>query len=188
MNNLTLAAQTIKSQISAIEVGNALGLEIRHGRCQCPIHGGKDYNCVLYKGNRGYYCHVCKAGGDVVSFVQRYYDTSFKDAVAWFNDTFRMGLDLDKPLRLEERKAAENARKMRMEAIEFREFRERVAFDLALVADRIVELMEEQRDRNVPKTADEDWNPDFCWAVRMLPAARRFAEDCWYDCVKKEET
>ena len=68
-NKLTIAAQTIKDRISALEVGNAIGLEIKHGRCQCPFHGGKDFNCVLYKGNRGWYCHVCKSGGDVLSFA-----------------------------------------------------------------------------------------------------------------------
>ena len=49
MNQLTIAAQRIKDTISAQDVGVAMGLEIRHGRCRCPLHGGGDFNCVLYK-------------------------------------------------------------------------------------------------------------------------------------------
>ena len=47
MNRLTIAAQTIKDSVSALEAGEAMGLEVRHGRCQCPLHGGQDFNCVL---------------------------------------------------------------------------------------------------------------------------------------------
>ena len=95
MNKLTLAAQTIKDSVSALDTGQAMGLEIRRGRCKCPFHNGKDFNCVLYRGNRGWFCHVCKAGGDVISFAQQYYSMSFKDSIAWFNDTFHLGLDLE---------------------------------------------------------------------------------------------
>lgn len=183
MNNYTIAAQTIKDTISAMDVGQAMGLEIRHGRCRCPIHGGQDFNCVLYKGNRGFYCHVCKSGGDVISFAQRYYDMNFKDCVSWFNDTFHMGLNLDRTITPEERRRAEMAQKTRKEAIEFQQWKERMKFDMALLADRILEIAENQRDRHVPKTKDEPWDAKFCEAIRVIPAARRFAEDCMMDCI-----
>lgn len=187
MNNLTIASQTIKDTISALDVGQAIGLEIRHGRCKCPIHGGNDFNCVLYQGNRGYYCHVCKSGGDVISFAQQYYKLSFKDCIAWFNDTFHLGLDLVSTITPEKRRQAEKALQMRKRAIEFQQWKERLRFDLALTADEIVRKLEEQRDRNVPATVGEAWNDLFCEAVELLPEARRFADDCMMYCMKERK-
>ena len=187
MNALAIAAQTIKDTISAREVGEAIGLEIRHGRCKCPIHGGTDYNCVLYSGNRGYYCHVCKSGGDVISLVRNYYsEMSYKDCVAWFNDTFHMGLDLESRISPEKRKQAEMALKMRKRANEQKEWVARFRFDLALTADDIVRRLEEIRDEKRPRTYGE-WDEDFCMAVELLPAARQFAEDCMMDCMEVKQ-
>jgi len=187
INKLTLAAQRIKDTISALDVGEALGLEIRRGRCRCPIHNGGDFNCVLYKGNRGFYCHTCKAGGDVISLVQQYHGTSFKDTVSWFNSTFSMGMDIDSPLTPDAVKQAENAQRMRKEEREFREWKERMQFDLALTADRIVRILEWQRDRYAPIRPDDTWDMRFCEAVKYLQIARRFAEDCYFDCIEVKD-
>lgn len=185
MNKLTLAAQTIKDSVSALDAGHALGLEIRHGRCQCPIHGGTDFNCVLYKGNRGYYCHVCKSGGDVISFVQQYYRMQFPDSIRWFNDTFHLGMDIDSPMSPEAVKQAEFAQRKRVREREFREWKERMQFDLALTAEDIVRRLDELRDAHRPKTYGA-WDPEFVRAVGLLPEARRFAEDCMMNCMKEK--
>lgn len=186
MNNLTLAVQTIKDSISAQDVGNAIGLEIRHGRCQCPLHGGKDFNCVLYKGNRGFYCHVCKQGGDVIKFVQEYYSLSFKDSVVWCNDTFHMGLELSGNISPDKRRQAEIALKMRKNAIEFQTWKDRALFDLALDAEDYVRWLEDQRDKYRPTTYGEEWDERFCTAVLMIPEARQLAEDCIMNCMKEK--
>lgn len=187
MSRLTIAVQTIKDNVSAIDVGQEMGLEIRHGRCRCPIHNGGDFNCVLYKGDRGFYCHTCKAGGDVIKLVQEYYKMSFPDSVRWFNDTFRLGMGLDSPMNREAVRQAENAQRMRKEAQSFREWKARARFDLALTADQILEKLEQMRDENMPRTPGEKWNARFCEAVRLIPEARRFAEDCMADCMKGNE-
>ena len=184
MNALSLAVDTIKASVSALDVGQALGLEIRHGRCQCPIHGGNDFNCVLYKGNRGYYCHVCKSGGDVIKFAQQYHNASFKDTVSWFNSTFNLGMNIDSPPDPKAVKQAEIARKQRERERQEKEQKERMQYDLALAVDRIVQALEEQRDLYAPKTPDEPWNPVFCTAVQLLPGAKRYAQMCWYECME----
>lgn len=181
-----IAAQTIKDNISALDVGEAMGLEIRHGRCQCPIHGGTDFNCVLYRGNRGYYCHVCKSGGDVLSFAQRYYSFGFKDCIRWYNDTFHLGLDLQSSISPEEKRRAEIALKMRKRAIEHEEWTKRMLFNLALTAEDIVRRLENVRDEKRPRTYGE-WDEEFCTAVELLPDARRFADDCMMDCMEVRE-
>lgn len=187
MNTLAIAVDKIKSSVSAFDVADALGWEVRHGRCQCPIHGGTDFNCRLYPGDRGYMCWVCKSAGDVISLVRNYYhDMSFKQTISWFNDTFRLGLDLQRTIDPTEAKRAEKALKMRKEAQEFAAWKDRMQFDLALTADQIVQMLEEQRDQNVPKTPNEPWNTRFCEAIRLLPAAKRFAQDCLFNCVRKD--
>lgn len=182
----SIAVQTIKDSVSALDVGQAIGLEIRHGRCQCPIHGGHDFNCVLYSGSRGFFCHVCHQGGDVLSFAQQYYNMSFKDCVAWFDDTFHLGLDLDGKIDKEKQRQAENALLMRKKAHEFAEWKERMQFDMALTADQIVQKLEGQRDANRPRRFSEEWSPLFCDAVVLLPEARKFAEDCMMYCMKEK--
>lgn len=184
MNNLTIAVQTIKDTVSAQDVGRALGLEIRHSRCKCPIHGGTDYNCVLYPGNRGFYCHVCKSGGDVIRFVQLYHDTSFKDAVAWLNDAFHLGIDIESPMSPETVEAAKKAQREREEKLAAEKWINDARFNFALKTFEIVRILETQRDENVPKSPDVSWTPPFCQAIENLPLARQIAEDAWYDCVK----
>ena len=183
VTNLTLAAQTIKDSVSALDVGHAIGLEIRRGRCKCPIHNGGDFNCVLYQGNRGFYCHTCKAGGDVLSLVRQYYHMSFPDSVRWFNATFNLGMDIDSPMSKEAVKQAENAQRKRACEREFAAWKERMRFDLALTADDIVRRLENIRDEKRPRTYGE-WDEDFCRAVELLPEARRFADDCMMNCME----
>ena len=113
---------------------------------------------------------------------------TFKQAVSWLNDTFHVGVDLDRKMDPEEQRRAEIALQARKEAREYEEWKSRMRFDLYLAVDRLVEMLEEQRDRNAPKTADEEWNPLFCQAVRLLPSARRFLDRCYADCMKEKRT
>lgn len=181
MNALTLAVQTIKDNVSALDVGEAIGLEVRHGRCKCPIHNGNDFNCVLYKGDRGYYCHVCKSGGDVISFVKEYYKMSFKDAVSWLNSTFSLGMDVQSKLDPETAKRAEKQAEMRKEKRELLDWKKDAQYGLALGVSKIAQRLEEMRDDNEPKDRDAEWNPAFCRALRLLPGATRLAQDCMFD-------
>ena len=50
----------------------------------------------------------------------------------------------------------------------------REMFDLYLLADRVLDLLEETRDRNAPKGTEEDWNDRFCGAVEAIPEVKRF--------------
>lgn len=188
MIKYNIAAELIKQNVSAIDVANALGWEVRHGRCKCPIHGGTDFNCRLYPGNRGYMCWVCKSAGDVISLVRNYYhDMSYKQCLLWFRDTFNLPLDIEGKIDPQKQKAAEKALQMRKRTIEFQRWKERMQFDMALTADEIVRKLEEQRDRNVPATVGEAWNDLFCEAVELLPEARRFADDCMMNCMKERK-
>lgn len=186
MNNLSLAVDVIKNNVSAIDVAQAIGLNVdKHGRCSCPFHNGKDRNMKLFSGNRGYSCFVCHASGDVISFAQQYYKMSFKDCISWFNDTFRLGLDFDSPFDRAKHEAAKKALEMRKKAIALQEWKDRMRFNLALTAGDIVRRLEEERDSKRPRTYGEEWDKDFCSAVLTLPEARAFADECMMNCIKE---
>lgn len=185
MNKYDLIVDSIKQSVSALDVGHALGWDIRRGRCKCPLHNGDGYNMKLYPGNRGYMCWVCKSAGDVISLVRNYYsDMSYKQCLQWFSDTFHLGLDLESSISPEQQKQAEIALKRRKNAIEFEDWKRRIRFDLALTADDIVRKLEEQRDANRPHSYGEEWSDLFCQAILLLPEARQFAEDAISECME----
>lgn len=185
MNQLTIAAQTIKETVSAQDVGRALGLEIRHGRCKCPIHHGDDFNCRLYAGNRGYMCWVCKSAGDVISFIRNiYHEMRFSDAISWFNDTFHLGLDIESSMSPEALAEAKKAQRERDARIAAEKWIDDMRFNMALKTFDVVRILETQRDDNTPKTPDEPWTAPFCQAVELLPMAEQMARDAWFDCIK----
>jgi hypothetical protein len=48
-------------------------------------------------------------------------------------------------------------------------------------AEEYVYILERVRDTNAPKTPDDDWNDAFCLAIEMIPDAKRYADDCWWN-------
>lgn len=188
MNSLAFAVQTIKDSVSALDTAKAMGLFVdTHGRCACPFHNGKDRNMKLYSGDRGFTCFVCHESGDVIKLVRQYYNMGFKDTVAWFNDTFHLGMSIDSPMNAEAAKQAENALKMRRTEQERKEREKQARFDRMLDANDEVRMLEDVRDKYAPKTPQEHWNDAFCMAVEKLPAAREYAEKCWVECVGRKE-
>ena len=177
MNQLIIAAQRIKDSVSAQDVGRALGLEMRHGRCKCPIHGGENYNCVLYGGDRGFYCHTCKAGGDVVKFIRESLGISFKDAVEWFNDTFGLGLDIDSPMDRKQLEEAREAQRKRTERAKFVEGLDRWRFDRELTLMSMLMQLEDMMDMAAPKTPEEDFSPAFKLAAEMIDTVKGMIEE-----------
>ena len=110
---------------------------------------------------------------------------SFRDVLAWFNDTFRLGMDIESPMSPEAVKQAEIAQRRRVREREFMEWKDRMGFDMHLTADQIVFMLERIRDDNVPKDPYEAWNRNFRIAIELLPEARQFAEDTMMDCIKQ---
>lgn len=68
------------------------GLEIRHHRCPCPIHSGKDYNFSFT--DRGFKCFVCNASGDVITLVKEVCELSTRvEAMKRICADFRLPVD-----------------------------------------------------------------------------------------------
>ena len=58
---------------------------------------------------------------------------------------------------------------------------DRLLFRQWELANSIVKRLEEIREANEPKLPDDNWNDEFCNAISLLPEARRFEKECWYE-------
>lgn len=178
----------IRERVSTWKAGEALGLYVdRHGRCACPIHGGKDRNCRLYKGNKGFFCFVCHGGGDVIELVRAVNGCSFKQAVEWLNSTFCLGLTLG---RTTDKKTIEQAGKRRETARRAREMKEdlrMVQFDLYAMSGQLVGELQEDVRRYRPTDPDAEWDERFCKALMMMPEAKDLADEMTVRVMKRED-
>lgn len=164
--------------VSALEAGRALGLEINHSsRCKCPVHGGRDYNMKLYTGDRGYFCFVCHAKGDVIALVQNVLNCAFQDAIKWLSDEFHLGIGIDTPV---DRKALQRAKKrarMRRELEEKCRQTDRRVYDGYLDACDMVRQIDRIIEDKAPKPEDEEWDEAFCTALRHREEAKEILSE-----------
>ena len=72
---------------------------------------------------------------------------------------------------------------------EFRQFKEKLRFDLSLTADAIVGILEQMRDEHKPSFVPySELDDEFVIAVKLLPYAKMFAEECAIECIKEKKT
>ena len=123
----------------------------RHKRIPCPIHCGRDYN-VSYN-DRFFYCFVCGAGGDVISFVKAVCELSTRlDAITRISADFGLGLDVGAPLSTETSakvKAARERAEAERQKREAWERRYHAALDEWVRLDRIVRETEQDTDDGI---------------------------------------
>lgn len=87
----------------------------RRGWCCCPFHSEKTPSFRVYPGAGGFYCFGCGAGGDVVTFAERFFCLKPVDAAKRLDADFGLGLfaDANAPARADtewqRRKAAREA-------------------------------------------------------------------------------
>jgi DNA primase len=76
---------SIKQQNSIADVVAKHGVALResggHLLGHCPFHEDEHPSFAVYPETRSFYCFGCNAGGDVIDFVRRADNLSFRDAV-----------------------------------------------------------------------------------------------------------
>lgn len=100
----------VKNSVNIISVAEYYGIKVNHNKALCPFHADKGTPSLSFK-NGYYHCFGCGAGGDVISLVARLHGTGQKQAAQIINDTFNLGLDINKnitraEIAKEQRKAA----------------------------------------------------------------------------------
>ena len=85
----------IKNAVDIKTVAEHYGIKIKHNKALCPFHPDKDTPSLSFK-NESYHCFGCGVGGDVINLVARLHGTRQKEAAQIINDTFNLGLNLDR--------------------------------------------------------------------------------------------
>lgn len=113
-------AQRIKETLDLREVMEYYGIEFnRSGFAVCPFHKEKTASLSI---KNGYFkCFGCGASGDSISFVQRYFNISFPQALLRLDSDFHLGLTGRRPDRSEVSHILEERRRAAEEKEQYRE-------------------------------------------------------------------
>ena len=135
--------ETIRQSVSAIDIAGMYGYKpTRARKIICPFHKDSNPSMQLYPGDKGYYCFVCGAGGDVIDFVRRHDGLDFEPAVRRIAEYFGIPIsDGAKQLSDADRKAMDERKAQRMAA---EEAAKRADNELKALSDEIraLELMQ----------------------------------------------
>jgi DNA primase len=87
----------IKQSLTMQEIACFYGFKPnRQNYIRCPFHSEKTASLKLY--DKSFYCFGCGTGGDLIKFVQLYFNISFAQALVRINSDFRLGLSNKKPV------------------------------------------------------------------------------------------
>lgn len=84
----------ILNTLTTKDILNKYGIKMKKDMFSCPFHG-KDKNPSAKAYDNSFYCFTCHKGGDIISFVEKYFNLSFKEAMQKINEDFNLGLSSD---------------------------------------------------------------------------------------------
>ena len=96
VTSLSSAAEEIRSRCNIVDVVSPLVTVKRAGsnyKGCCPFHKEKTPSFVVSEQKQMYHCFGCGKSGDVISFIQEYYNMSFPDAVRRLAQQY--GIEID---------------------------------------------------------------------------------------------
>ena len=132
------------------------------GYIRCPFHSEKTASLRLY--DKSFYCFGCGTGGDLIKFVQLYFNISFAQALIRINSDFRLGLTDKKPVH-----SRPVQRKPTPEELYEIEYNEKWA--------EYHELLW-AREKLKPKSDDEALNPLFVKSLQKLEHLQAWLDMC----------
>ena len=173
-------AEVIKSKVSVPSVVEMYLPTVKplHNRIPCPIHNGTDRNLLLH--NDHFYCFVCNEGGDAIRLVRHIFGCDFMTALKRLNEDFALNLPLGtKPTdakRTELKRSYAERLKKEREAAELAERRETAYLDRLELLRSVEQICTER----APQTPWDEWEPDWCTAMRLRTELKAELQDCAY--------
>lgn len=161
MNNSYIVNE-IKQRLNTRGVLSAYGIETNSkGFACCPFHNEKTASFKVYDGDRGYYCFGCGESGDVITFVQKFFNITFNEALQKLNQDFGLGFSIGEKLtyrkRLEMSKRAYDFKKSKESE---KQELDRLKQDRENLLSEWVRLDNQRKERR-PKSGDVDLHPLF---------------------------
>lgn len=68
------------------------GIKIKKNMCHCPFHKDKTPSMKIYE--KSFYCFSCNSTGDLIEFVEKYFNLNFLEAMEKINIDFNLGLKI----------------------------------------------------------------------------------------------
>ena len=166
-------AKLIKESITMADICDKYGISVnRNHKAICPFHSDSNPSMHIYPGKRGYFCFVCGSHGDVVSFVQKYFQITFSEALKRIDSDFGLNLGISNPLSADEiaqRNRIFYRKRKQEEVLKLKHRSLENAYYAAL--DRVIGI-EREILNDVPEIESEDFSEPFYKALTDLPQAR----------------
>lgn len=166
------AVDVIKSRLTMPEVISRYGFEPKK-RMKCPLHNGDDLNFSVTE--KTFTCFSHCGSGDVITFVQKYFNISFPEALRKIDTDFGLFLYGDVDLR-EREKSQKEAFLRKKSTKEKQKLRERAEQQYWAVFDELKRL-EDNKEKYAPKSIDENPHPLFLEALRKI-SHQEYLLDC----------
>ena len=177
MNYITEQIKTTVPLPQAIE--QYTGERLIKNKMRCPFHSEKTASFTVHPDNNIFYCFGCGASGDIIRFVQLYFNVNFKEATRRIDNDFNLGLT-DAPTFSEYRRQQREAEKRRKEREQRQEQENRLniayweAFDRVLMYEQTIKLYR-------PASSEDEPPPLFIKALQNIEYARHCL-----DCAENE--
>lgn len=83
----------VRERLTMAAVAGRYGFNVERGRIICPFHNDTKPSCVVYPGDKGFYCYACNTGGSVLDFVGKLLGLNYFEAAARLDADFGLGID-----------------------------------------------------------------------------------------------
>lgn len=179
-NNYINYAEIIKQKVSVPSVVSRYlsSVKVVHNRIPCPIHNGTDRNLLIHQDH--FYCFVCNKGGDVIRLVRHIFGCDFKAALERINTDFCVGLPLgtipSDAERAEMKRSYAERLKREQDEADKAERLYRSYLDRLELYRTVCQICENE----APQTPRDDWEPDWCTAMRLRTELNAELQDCAY--------
>ena len=135
----------------------------------CPFHTEKTPSLKIY--DDSFYCFGCGATGDVITFVMRWFNIDFKQAIERINVDFNLMLPIHGKM---DYRAEQRARQLLKER---KEKQAEIAKQKQALQDEYIQTFNKYhkciRDMTLykPLTQDEPLKPEYVWAAHNIDLA-----------------
>lgn len=136
--------EEIKAMYSMRDILSKCGLpQPNHaGFIKCPFHKG-DHTASMKIYDKDFHCFGCNANGDIFTFIQKFYDISFKDAFLMLGGEYEEKLSYKSNLAIYK---AKKEREMKLKAEERKRNKRKLIYDLIDIYREWVEKSEPLSD------------------------------------------
>ena len=169
-------AEIVKHKVSVPSVIDRYLPDVRplQNRIPCPIHNGTDRNLLIHQDH--FYCFVCNEGGDVIRLVRHIFGCDFMTALKRLNEDFCLDLPLGTKLSDADRTKLKKDYAERLKRKQDEQDKAERQYEHYLDMIGLLRSVEMICKHEAPQTPWDEWNPDWCTAMRLRTELREEIE------------